>query len=130
MKHCSWKIGISRKAPLRECSVLDGTRCAKSEPFSDSKVLLHSGGKGVRTQLLFCKQWLGRSWGLFIFFFTNFLQMKKAKLCWCSGVRSGKVSPRERRHEAAWLQRGAGEVHQLTASFLFLHVLRCISNAL
>lgn len=129
MKHCSWKIGISRKALLRECSVLDGSSCAMSEPFSDSKVLLHSGGKGVRTQLLFCKQWLGRSWGLFIFP-TNFSQMKKAKLCCCSGVGSRKVSHRERRHETTWLQRGAGKVHQLTASFLFLHVLSCISNAL
>lgn len=130
MKHCSWKIGISGKAPLRECSVLDGTSCARSEPFPDPRVLLHSGGKGAfRTGLLFCQQWLGRAWGLFIFS-TNFSQMKKAELCCCLGVSSRGVSHRERRHKAAWLQRGAGKTHQLNASFFVLRVLSCISNAL
>lgn len=56
--------------------------------------------------------------------------MKKAELCCCLGVSSGEVGHRERRHKAAWLQRGTGEVHQLNASFFFLHDLSCISNAL
>lgn len=123
MKHCSWKIGISRKALLRECSVLDGTRCAKSEPFSDSKVLLHSGGKGVRTQLLFCKQWLGRSWGLFIFFFLQ-ISYKRRKLSF-AGVQvweAGRSAPEKggtKLHGCREEQEKSTNYLLLSSSFMF-----------